>query len=53
MFSLTVISLGERAWLPSCPLATLPPHAHFLEGSTEELSNLTKLTPVSILWLFD
>lgn len=52
MFSLTVISLGKRVWLPSLP-HTLPPHTHLLKGSTEELSNLTKVILISILWLFD
>lgn len=51
-FSLTVISLGKRVWLPFAP-CTLSPHAHFLKGSTEELSNLTKVTLFSILWLYD
>lgn len=51
-FSLTVISLHKRVWLLSLP-HKLPPHAHFLTGSKEELSNLTKVTLISILWWFD
>lgn len=52
IFSLTVISLGKRVWLPSLPCSH-PPHTHFLKGNTEGLSNSTKLTLISILWLFD
>lgn len=51
-FGLTVISLHKRVWLPSLP-HKLPPHAHFLKGSKEELSNLTTVTLISVLWWFD
>lgn len=51
-FSLTVILLHKRLWLLSL-YHNLPPHEHFLKGSPEELSNLTKVTLISVSRLFD